>query len=304
MSSDKRSFFRFDVTLPYYLEAMNEDGICFHINRATFIQQGDEKQIQSIKTSIDFLFQDKQHIQNGGVQIFRGLNDKIEFMAWLLDAILLGRNVLSTDEFHERLNVNKRFTLPESKGSSKVLPLLQALSKRLDHYIDELVSVMQNSLRNKVFFYHKKPLELFNILSYLKGLEDLAKKRNWLAMVITSLVSLLNVYEARLVRVKTAYQSISDTENWDEESVNLGAGGFAIYSAEPFAINQKFCALFKVDNEFVFGQASCVNVSQEACFNGKHRVAFKFEDITAEDSAHIVRYLMTKELEFHQMQPK
>ena len=302
MSREKRSFFRFDVTFPYYLEEMNGDGVCFHINRATFALPKEEKQILAFKTRLDIFFQDQHHIQNGGVEIFRGLNRKVEFMAWLLDSILLGNSVLSSDEYHDRMKENKQFSIPESKGSSKVLPLLQAFSVRVDHYIDELVGVMEHSLRNKVFFYHKKPLELFNTRNHLKGLEELAQKRNWLAMVITSLVSLLNVYEARLIRVKEAYQPISDVDNWDEGRVNLGAGGFAIYSETLFELNQKVCALFKMDDEFVFGQASCVHFSEKADFNDLHRASFKFDEISQEDSAHIVRFLMAKELEYHQMQ--
>lgn len=302
MTNDKRAFFRFDVTLPYYLEAMNEDGICFHVKRATFVPQSEEDKVLSIKTKLDFLFQDKHHIENGGVQIFRGLNDKIDFMAWLLDSILLGHNVLNSDEYHERFTQNKQFSIPESKGSSKVLPLLQGFALRIEHYIDELTSVMQHSVRNQVYFYHKRPLAAFDIKHYLKGLDELAKNRNWLAMVITLMVSLLNIYEARLVRIKQAYQDISDTDNWNEESINLGAGGFAIYTEQPYQLNQTLCTLFKIDDDFVFSHATCVNVGDVAKFKDKKRVSFKFEEISPEDSAHIVRYLMTKELELHQVQ--
>lgn len=297
MDADKREFFRFDVRLAYYIEPLNQDGQCFHISRKKLVKQAEEDRLDEINASLEWLFEDRHHIENGGVEIFKGLNEKVSFMAWLLESILHSDNVLMSDEYHERSLKQHRFDLPTSEGSSKVLPLLQALSRRIDGYIEELSAVLKNSLSGKVFIYHKKRQASFNIQNYLNGLDGLAHKGNWLAKVIIDVVSRLNVYEGRLNRVKEAYKVLSDVDNWPEADVNLGAGGFALYLDDEMDINQKICVLLKVDDGFVFSKASGVYAAKKANAAGKYRTAFQFEDIAEEDSSHIVRYLMSKELE-------
>ena len=52
-----------------------------------------------------------------------------------------------------------------------------------------------------------------------------------------------------------------------------------------------------MDDQFVFGQAECVYAEQTKSARALKRAAFSFTAITNEDEAHIVRYLMAKELE-------
>jgi len=146
---------------------------------------------------------------------------------------------------------------------------------------------------------HKISPKPFRTEQYISGLSALASKGNWLAQVITLMVEKLNHYEGLYLKLKRAYQTLSDSEKWPIERVNLGAGGFAIYTPKAYALSQQVCALFNMDDTFVFAKASCVYQSDKLNAQAKKRTAFQFDDISSEDSAHIVRYLMAKELEFH-----
>ncbi|MEA1989407.1 MAG: PilZ domain-containing protein [Pseudomonadota bacterium] len=299
MGIEKRTFFRFDVNLPYYLEPLTTEGLCFHIAREELISPAEYQSLLNETHKLNSLFQDERHIQNGGVQIFTELNQKLELMVWLLDSFIEGVDIHEGSEYRQRLEINRKTSMPEAKGSSKVLPLLQAFYLRLEDYISELVDVIEHSVHGKVFMYHKTSPKPFRIEQYISGLSALASKGNWLAQVITLMVAKLNHYESLYIKLKQAYQTLSDSEKWPIERVNLGAGGFAIYTASNYAISQQVCVLFKMDDEFVFARASCVYQSNKPNTQAKKRTAFQFDDLSSEDSAHIVRYLMAKELDFH-----
>ena len=299
MGIEKRTFFRFDVNLPYYLEPLTTEGLCFHIAREELISPVEYQSLLNETHKLNSLFQDERHIQNGGVQIFTELNQKLELMVWLLDSIIDGIDVHQSGEYRQRLELNQKTSMPEAKGSSKVLPLLQAFYLRLEDYISELVDVIEHSLHGKVFMYHKISPKPFRTEQYISGLSALASKGNWLAQVITLMVAKLNHYESLYVKLKRAYQTLSDSEKWPIERVNLGAGGFAIYTSTGYALSQQVCALFNMDDTFVFAKASCVYQSDKLNAQAKKRTAFQFDEMSSEDSAHIVRYLMAKELEFH-----
>ncbi|BCN93749.1 hypothetical protein THMIRHAM_15340 [Thiomicrorhabdus immobilis] len=299
MGAEKRTFFRFDVSLSYYLEPMNDQGCCLQAERSELLSNQEFQAIEDEKQQLDSLFQDSKHIQNGGVQLFDELNQKLDFMVWLLELILQGSGIHSLEEFQARKALNQKITPPMAKGSSKILPLLQGFFSRVDDYIAELIDVIEHGIHGKIFLYHKPVLKPFKIESYVKGLTELAQKGNWLARVITLLVSRLNHYEKLLANLKKAYRKLSDYEAWPIEKVNLGAGGFAVYTTKSYANAEKVCALFKMDDGFVFGEASCVYQSNTLNAEQQMRTAFQFDEISPEDCAHIVRFLMAKELEFH-----
>lgn len=303
MPNDKRVFFRFDVTVPYYLEPVNCKGLCMHVKRESLISDQEYKVILHESAALDKLFKDERHIENGGTELFSELHQKMQFMVFLLESILHGEDIRNGDEFQKWIRINQQISLPEAKGSSKVLPLLQAFYRHVDDYITELLDVIEHSVQGKVFMYHKASPKPFDCETYIEGLPALAQKGNWLALVITLLVAKLNHYESLFLHLKQAYKNLSSSESWPVEQVNLGAGGFAVYTEQLFKQGQRVCALFQMDDDFVFGQARCVYQGDDGNKGSKHRTAFEFDKIGSEDSAHIVRFLMHKELEFREIKP-
>jgi len=298
VSAEKRQFFRFDVSLPYFIEPLDNKGCCFQVTRNQLLTTQELKLITLETQQLNNLFEDSKHIQNGSVKIFKGLNHKLDFMVWLLDLILEGVEHSKLSQLDDKKEQNHRIVLPEVKESSKVFPLLKAFFIRVDEYIAELIDVIEHSVRGNVFMYHKPLLKPLNLENYIKGLPELAKKGNWLARVITLLVSKLNHYEKLIIKLKQAYEKLSDYEKWPIEKVNLGEGGFAIFTSKTFASADKICVLFRMDDEFVFAKARCVYQSNKSKVKEPMRTDFEFEEIHSEDSAHIVRFLMAQELAF------
>jgi len=301
MTIEKREFFRFDVTLPFYLEARKGDAACFQVTSSQVVSQSQKQRIDALNQSIDSLLHDAKHVDNGSVEMFASLNNKIEFFAWLLQSLINNNNVLLLDKYQQYLHEQLRFIIPSSNKSSKVLPLLQALSNRIDLYIDELSQVMKHCVSGHVFICNASEVKPFNVRHYIGGLESLAQKGNWLAKIIIDLTQKLNTYEGVLDSLKKQHNKLSDTDSWPHEKVNLGEGGLAVFSQQNFTLNQEICVLLKLDETLIFAKAKCVyqtKLSDELRYN---RTAFEFQEISSEDSAHIVRYLMAQELAFHQV---
>jgi len=301
MTAEKRMFFRFDVTLPFYIEARDEDSACFQVASGQIISDVEKQKIEVLNQSIDTLFHDAKHVDNGSVDVFTGLNNKLEFFVWLLESLMNHINVLQSDKYQQHLQDQQRFIIPSSNKSSKVLPLLQALSNRIDLYIDELSLVMKHSISDHVFIYSQSEVKSFNVRNYVGGLETLAESGNWLAKIILDLTKKLNTYEGVLDQLKSQHSKLSDTENWPHEKVNLGEGGLAVFSQQNFTLNQKVCVLLKLDETLIFAKALCVYQSKPSDDLSYNRTAFEFQEISSEDRAHIVRYLMAQELAFHQV---
>lgn len=301
MASEKRMFFRFDVSLPYYLESMSSEQECFQTDKSKIISPSEKQDLKVLNESLEQIFKDSDHVQNGSVEVFLGLNQKLDFMVWLLESLIEGDDVLKSDQYQQYWYDQQRFIIPSSKKSSKILPLLQAFSNRIDLHIDELIDVMKNRLGSNIFIYGQSHIKLFSLHHYISGLDVLAEKGNWLAQIIVTLTKKLNAYEALLLKLKKVHKKLSDTDNWNHEKVNLGEGGFAIYSEQHFELNQKVCVLLKLEETFIFAKAFCVYQTSQTDKLSYNRTAFQFEEISSEDSSHIVRFLMAQELAFHQV---
>ncbi len=294
MNSEKREFFRFDVQIPYFLEAQDTAKHCLHVHKEDLTSSQDIENLQRIDQCLRELFAEQKYIDNGGVALFAGLQHKLEIMAWLLDEILQGGDTFARTDYHQKIEQNQALQLPETDRSSKVFPLLEAFYERIENYIAELASVIDNSVQGKVFMYRNASPKSFNVEHYMHGLPVAAEQGNWLAQVILLSVEKLNLYENLFKRLKAAYKKLSNHQDWPIADVNLAAGGFAVHLPHVYATGSRICCLFKLDEEFVFARAVCVYQELDKALK---RTAFQFEEISSEDEAHIVRFLRSKELE-------
>ncbi len=301
MSKERREFFRFDVSLPVYFEPLNSSDVCLQIDKADLIEPAEAENLMEANSQLEYLFEDEIHLQNGGVKLFDEFNQKLTFMAWLLESLVEGKDPEMHPKFQQRMHDQAQYKRPEGKGTSKIIPLLQALYLRIDNTILECVDIVSKNIGGRVFMYHKPLGTLFNSQDYIANLGVLANQGNWLSSVIEKLIFKFNYYETLLNKLKRAYQKISEYEKWPIERINLAAGGFSLMMEEEYQEGQALCALFLMDEQFVFAQAECVfmesNRSDSTSIGQAKRTAFKFTAIAAEDEVHIVRYLMNKELE-------
>ncbi|WP_019555892.1 PilZ domain-containing protein [Thiomicrorhabdus arctica] len=306
MHKEQREFFRFDVSLPVYFEPMGSSGACLQVDKTQLIEPREAERLDAANSQLESLFEDEVHLQNGGVQLFDEFNQKLAFMAWLVESIVEGKNPTAHPEFQQKKHEQAQYKRPEGKGSSKMIPLLQAFYLSIDNAILECVEVVDKSISGQVFMFHMPIGSLFSSQDYIANLEVIAKQGNWLASVIEKLIFKFNYYETLLNKLKRAYQNLSEYEKWPVERINLAAGGFSLMMKEDYQVGETLCALFLMDEQFVFSQAECVFVENNRTGNtpvrdGK-RTAFKFTCIAAEDEAHIVRYLMSKELELRSLE--
>ena len=296
MSEEKRVFFRFDVEVAYYLESQDENRHCLHIQKEELFDYSDQQKVEKINRLLQALLSQTKYVENGGATLFTQLNDKLEVMIWLLEQIMQGGDVFEHSDYQHKLQTNRLLHLPDTDRSSKIFPLLEGYFNRVEQYVFELVDVVEKSVKGKVFMYKKPSPNPFAHDSYINGLDRAAKEGNWLAKVIVLLVEKLNLYESILEGLKRSYEALSHHEQWPRDQVNLAAGGFSVSQEKVYRPGDKICSLFKLDDEFVFARATCVYQKQGGVALPK-RTAFQFEEIDAEDEAHIVRYLSSKELE-------
>ncbi|NPA71667.1 MAG: PilZ domain-containing protein [Gammaproteobacteria bacterium] len=297
MNNEKRAYFRFDVSISVYLEPSLTQQKCFHVSKEQLIKSHEYHEIADDNALLKALFKDEVHIENGAVALFDGINQKLEFVVWLLDSIVQGEDISLTDEYRQKLLVNQILIMPSSDSNSKIMALLQGLYRRIDEILLELLPVVEGKLHGKVFMYHQASPPVFKLSNYVGNLPTLAEQGNWLAKVIVCLTDKLNHYERMFSKLKDAYQSLSDTQHWPIYSVNLAEAGFALFLKDKLAVGDEFCVMFLLEEDFIFAQAECVSVGAQPTAQGKHRTAFKFNKISPEDAAHIVRYLTRKSLE-------
>lgn len=296
-TQDNRLFFRFDVRVGYYMEPVNEDGLCMHIDRQSLISDHDYQMIVKESESLHELLNDEQHKASGSSVVFIELHQKLQFMVFLLEAIMHGEPIQDSDALNHWVNLNNTLSAPHAKEQSPTILLLQAFYQRVDDYINELLEIVQSSEQGKVFMYHKPAPKYFKMEDYVANLSKLAKQGNWLARVISLLVVKLNHYERLLKRLKKAYAEMANSDNWPLERISLGGGGFAIHSHEEMSAGQRVCVLFQLDDDYVFAKARCVYNQPSKDDSERCRVAFEFDELSAEGQAKIIRFMTHKELE-------
>ena len=297
MGQEKREFFRFDVSIPIYIEPMSDDGACLIASPECLTGSDCKQQYQQLNELLKTLFKDEKYIQNGGVKLFDELNQKLEFMIWLIELIGKGQDPREEDDFEEYFHQQKQINIPQGGHASDFIALLQAFYIRVDEITAELLDVVDRSVQGKVFMFHQASLDSFDYEHYFKKLPVLAQNGQWLAVVAEILCRKLNCFEDLLRLIKEAGCNLSNSDSWPIESVNLAAGGFALFLESDFVVGDRVCALFLLDDQFVLGQGKCVHVQPSSSTEDLARFSFNFESIGAEDKAHIVRFLTSKELE-------
>lgn len=299
MGQEQRANFRFDIKIPLYLEQQDSERHCLHVYKHDLISKKEIALSKRLEDSLDMLFKKHKYIENGGVELFADIKFKLDFMAWLLEQILQGGDALNSPEFEEKRHYFEGLKQDYITQLPKVTPFLQSCSNALNVHIGELCSVIDHSIQNKVFLYRHTPSQRFNSKHYIEVMTPTAKQGNWVAEVILLICHRLAITEQLFIKLKQAYEALSDHEAWPLFEVNMAAEGFALHLPQTYRVNDRICCLFNMDDEFVFAQARCVY--QEMGANAK-RTAFEFEHISAEDQAHIVRFLSAKELESRQLQ--
>ena len=297
---EQRKFFRYDVSVPVYLKPIVQELSASMTPQQRLIPEQISQQYsqltQALNSQLNTLFKDEKFIQNGGVELFDGLNQKLDFMIWLFDEMLQGHHPRGDDAFAAKWIQAQKMTVPKGGHESAFIAMLQAFYTRVDSITAELMAVMDKKHLTKVYLFDEASQANFSSEHYLHNLYSVAEQGNWLACVTELMIDKLNTYENALREVKEVTQELSNSQHWPIESVNLAAGGFALHSHVDIQMGDRVCALFLLDDQYVLTEAKCVGLDSSSEFDDRTKFAFQFESISAEDEALIVRFLTSKEL--------
>ena len=301
MKENKRQFFRMNVDLPLFIQAESE------LDVLTLKTPSQDPVFQQHQTQLKQLFLDETHIKNGGVNLFEGVNQRCDFIVWLLDEILQGKDPRKAGCFYQKSDQDRLIRMPGGNGKSAVFALIHAFYNRVDELISSLLEAIEQSLNGHVFFFPRSLYAPFSSEHYVHNLLSLADQGNWIAQVLQHLISKLNICEQALADLKDTFGNLNYPERWPVRSVNLSGGGLAIEDEGVFELNQRFHVLLQLKDQILGAQASVVNLLPIGSNNlgenpgnthqSRHRVSFAFEDVSPSDQALITQFVTEQELD-------
>lgn len=296
MQQEQRTAFRFDVNIPMKVDFFVKDKPCLYIEPQRIFVKAESEKAHYEQKALRRLFSDLKYIQNGGVDLFKVVNEKLEWMQWLLTQLTEDRYPTNTDEFYQRLQEDQKRVVPSDIKGEKVSALLNGVYAQLNEYIEELIDLLNRPKAERVLMFQTPVPDRFDATLFIPTLEEQAEKDLWVAKVIILLNKKLNRIEAAFSRLKQRCSKIANPEKWPVESVNLAHGGFSFYTNRMIEKGSHVCGLFWIDDQIVVSKAECVYMDGEPSFDEAKRAAFRFDDISHEDTAHIVRFINQQEL--------
>jgi len=301
VQSDKRQSFRMNVELPFYIQPFNSSLMLSTGSTGKFLSNQQKKRFKQHDAELKELFLDETHLKNGAVDLFSDLNQRLDFLVWLLDLLMQGQNPRQQKTYYQRLDQDRLISLPVGNGQSSVFPLIHALYHQVDELISGLVETIENSVEGKVFLYTRASYDTFSGERYLHNLKVLAEKGNWLAKVLQNLIYKLNVYEQAYSNLKEHFQDLSYPERWSMTGVNLSSGGLGIETEHHYELDDQVCVLLQVGEQIMYAQAKVVAIQPVGSDDGRvptprHRVSFAFVSINPSSQALITQFVAAQEL--------
>jgi len=285
-----------NVELPLCIYAVSEAG-----SQSIKIPSKESRVYQQHQAKLAKLFLDEAHFKNGAIHLFKGVDQRLEFLAWLLDAFIQNQDPRQATDFYTRLDEDRLISLPEGNGKSSVFPLIHGLFNRVNELILSLLDALERSIDGKLFLFTHPIYEPFSGERYLHNLSALADKGNWLAQVLQTLIFKLNIYEQAYTALKAQNGDLAYPEHWPVRRVNLSSGGLAIESDTPFMKHESVYVLLQLGQNTVGAKASVVSVlpigspeRPETAF--RHRVAFEFDNIDSNSQSLITQFVRDQEL--------
>ena len=302
MLENKRHNFRMDVELPLFIqcfEGLESSQQDLSIDSISATQRA---RVTRYSQHLDTLFSDEKHLENGASQLFLPLSQRLDFLAWLMDLLLQGKNPMQQADFYPRLDSDRLHSLPQGNGNSKVFPLIHAFFFRVDEIIASLLEAIELSVNGHVFLYFRPVSAPFDANRYVHNIDSLAEKGSWLAQVLQHLVFKLNVYEVAYLKLKEQYKDASYPERWPMQLVNLSGGGIAIEAETVFVPSSDCLVLMQIHQRIIRSQVKVIevlNIGLEQPSQGhvsRYRISFSFEDLDSSDQAEVVQFVSEQEL--------
>ncbi|BCN94130.1 hypothetical protein THMIRHAM_19150 [Thiomicrorhabdus immobilis] len=294
--SNARRYFRYDVILPMHLEPVDRYGKHLSAGRRQLISLVEEEHLKELNAQLNGWLDKVFDASSNALYVFYVLNHRLNFMWWLIEHLMESNDPRLAHDYKFRSREDNKFTPPSSKKSSSVGPLILALYQQIGEYVDELQTVIKESVDGKIFIYSKASLELFDDKKYVKNLDELANNGVLPAKVLRLMVDKLNLQATVLERLKEAYREISSSGNWMNYRVNLSAGGFSFLSTSPHKIFSIMDVFMEIDGEVLICRGKIISQKESNDELHPYRIGVEFDLLTAEQEQKITLFEQRKEL--------
>ncbi|MDG6778363.1 PilZ domain-containing protein [Thiomicrorhabdus sp. zzn3] len=290
------------MQIPLFVRRLGHADATLHIAGHLQLAEAHKQKFYKASERLQQLFKDPVHIANGAVTLFQGINLRIDFLAWLLEEILAGRDPRQQDDFSDRLQRDQMHLPPQGSHTTKTFPLIEAFYQRIELCISELLAAIERSpdVRRLIMGYEDHTL--FSAEDFLPNLSILAEQGNWLARVLVQLNEKLTVYEQAYQDLVAQSCHLPDPQQWIVHPVNLSSGGVDFVTSEHYELYERLCVLFEIEHRLMVVHGRVVNIipllesELEEGAQGAQRIGLEFVDLSNEDIAQITRFVAAQEL--------
>jgi len=290
-----RRYFRYDVEIPIFFETADEQESYQQQTYEHLMTAKEAAYLKKLNRDIQLLLGEAFSGGSETLQIFQMLNHRIDFMAWILSALMRAEDPRKQPEYQFRVRSDKNTRLPETRKKTKIMPLIEGMVVQINEHLHELIEVVQNSIEGKIFLYPRKIRPLFKAKDYVKNLQELADNGFAPAQVLNLLIEKLNAYERLLIELKRAYLAKTNNETWAVQKVNLSAGGFSFNTPSKFAFFAKMNVFMKLGEDILVCRGRVV-LNKFLPSISLYKVGVEFESLSKAHERQITLYVQHQEL--------
>ncbi len=291
-----RRYFRYDVVVPMHMERVDQYGKPLSLERSQLISREDERHLQVVNESLQSQLQQLYQLSKAAFHIFSSLNQRLDFMWWMLDFIMESEEPSEQYDYTLRRKKDAESVRPTHKKTSEIGPLIVGLYDATEDYIIELNAVMQTGVSEGKFSYQGLSQTRFDDKQYITNLGSLAQSGVLPAKILQLMVEKINLQAMVLEQLKAAYRKTSSSEDWKHYQINLSPKGFSFLTNDVFTIFSNMDVYMEIDGETIICRGKVL--SQEPVENEllNSRVSIEFDLLTGEQEQKITRFIQHNEL--------
>jgi len=291
-----RRYFRYDVLLPMHMEPVDRYGKQLRNERRQLISQEEEAQLSELNNALKACFKKVAGASSSALYVFNMLNERLDFMWWMLDFIMESVDHNTQNEYKLHLKADEAYSRPVTKKTSSIAPLILGLYDAVNDYILELSSVIQRGAKDKEFSYQDLSQRQFDDKRYVKNLDELAESGVLPAKILQLMIEKINLQAMVLEHLKEAYRKTSSPDEWKIYQINLSPRGCSFLTNDTYPLFTSMDIYMNMDDCTVICRGKVVSQEKVVGELLDTRVGIEFDLLTEEQERLITLFLQHKEL--------
>ncbi len=292
MLKNVRRYFRYDLQMPCKVLPVKD--ITEIDESLNIVSEPSTTTLQNQRT-LEQLIEKLKATQSKSLAIFTTLQQRLEFMEWMLQHFANGQNPKLQSGFAQRYKLDKTQKRPNLPESSHIAPLILGLYDQIDWLISELLDVIRNTLRETIFFFPVTQIDNFLSRKYITNLAELAGRGILPAQVLEALIAHFNVQIESMNLLIEAHKEVSDIRRWPNQKINLSAGGLAFSTQDHFEKFSLVDCLLGMDGKVLLMRGKVLN--QIEMRMGTYKTVVDFVLPTEVEQRQIHLFIQKAELE-------